>query len=433
MKRFLTVFLILISGALAAKQSMREAMMEIYNNKGADITVTSPDAFMGQKAGYVTGGNAVIRNKIENVRPLTVNLPHLNDMAGCGGIDIYTGGLSFINDQQLIEVFKSIVSNSEAYAFRLALQTVSPQIDNVMSELYTLAAAVNSFNINSCEQAMQMIDSLALNRDIAQQQQCRRDSIYDGDFEGYHSSRSYCAEEDDEEKKFYNLTWDVINNNPNINCSSQQMKEILMNLVGSVIVNKQGVDHIQPKIRDNEFLHALMYGGRMRLEQCSDGAQCLYTREVVIDIPRAESWIGTLEAMFDRLQEKCLKDEAMTQEERNFVCLHRLPLLNIIGSVVCYYKDVCHQESTNLATLLVKESLADYLQEVINNVSASCIEMKHSSFFDEDINDFLDRLDGLETRVERFRKKSRDEIEIERAMLERADYMERKVWEDIKF
>jgi conjugative transfer pilus assembly protein TraH len=47
--------------------------------------------------------------------------------AGCGGIDIFTGGFSFINTDQIVAAMKA-AANGAAFVFDLAINAISSQI-----------------------------------------------------------------------------------------------------------------------------------------------------------------------------------------------------------------------------------------------------------------------------------------------------------------
>jgi len=60
-------------------------------------------------------------------------MPHYR--SGCGGIDLFLGGFSYINAQAFTQLLRNIGSNAGGYAFNLALATVTPQIKSVLDEL----------------------------------------------------------------------------------------------------------------------------------------------------------------------------------------------------------------------------------------------------------------------------------------------------------
>ncbi len=106
----------------------------------------------------ITGGSLFVRNRVRTVQLAHVTLPSFR--SGCGGIDLFTGGFSFINSQNLVSSMKNILNNTAGYAFNLALESATPEIANAMKYMNTLANDVNRMNINSCEMSAGLVGSV---------------------------------------------------------------------------------------------------------------------------------------------------------------------------------------------------------------------------------------------------------------------------------
>src|SRR5579864_1733488 len=61
-----------------------------FSNALGSASVTGPTAYKGQSMGYYTMGNLSMRAPQANLQLAGVQLPSIK--AGCGGIDIFTGG-----------------------------------------------------------------------------------------------------------------------------------------------------------------------------------------------------------------------------------------------------------------------------------------------------------------------------------------------------
>ena len=121
--------------------------------------VTTPGAYETRQRGVLTGGQYTAHNRIRNVQLFSFSLPSIS--AGCGGIDIFAGSFSFINSDQLVALMRSIASNAVSYAFKVALETMSPTISGIITELNDLAQKINSSNINSCRIAQGFVNDIA--------------------------------------------------------------------------------------------------------------------------------------------------------------------------------------------------------------------------------------------------------------------------------
>ena len=89
-------------------------MQAMFNDLGALGNVTTPGAFRGQAMNLYTGGSLMMRAPGRNYPLATVQLPSLR--AGCGGIDMFLGGFSFLNVDYLVQKLQNILSAAPAAA-----------------------------------------------------------------------------------------------------------------------------------------------------------------------------------------------------------------------------------------------------------------------------------------------------------------------------
>ena len=61
------------------------------------VTYTSPGSFNDQTRGYVTAGGMSGRIDVHNDYVMSLSLPKVK--AGCGGIDMFLGGMSFLDPE----------------------------------------------------------------------------------------------------------------------------------------------------------------------------------------------------------------------------------------------------------------------------------------------------------------------------------------------
>lgn len=102
------------------------------------------------------GGSFSMRSPLKSVNLVAFDPPRLN--AGCGGIDLSGGSFSFINGQQLIQIFRSVASNAVGLAFKAAIKSISPSLSDLISEFQTLLQNMNNLAKNSCQLAHLVVD-----------------------------------------------------------------------------------------------------------------------------------------------------------------------------------------------------------------------------------------------------------------------------------
>ena len=132
-------------------------MQELFDSVNAQGNVSNPAVLQGQTMNLYTGGSLFMRMPKRTYQLATVTPPSWN--AGCGGIDLFAGGFSFINKEQFVALLRNIGSNALGYGFKLAIQNLCPTCDNVMQALQAMAQAANRLNMDSCEAAKGIVNA----------------------------------------------------------------------------------------------------------------------------------------------------------------------------------------------------------------------------------------------------------------------------------
>jgi len=117
---------------------------------------TQPTAQMGQRRGVLAGGSVIIRNRIMKANPVTLTPPGFS--GGCGGIDLYGGSFSFINQSEFTGLLRSIAANAGGYAFQLGINAMCPDCGSLMSDLQKKVQSLNEHLANSCQLAQGIVN-----------------------------------------------------------------------------------------------------------------------------------------------------------------------------------------------------------------------------------------------------------------------------------
>jgi len=240
---------------LASRSADLNAEMQaMFNDLGALGNVTAPGAFRGQAMNLYTGGSLMMRAPGRNYPLASVQLPSLR--AGCGGIDLYGGAFSFINKEQFIALLRNIGANAVGYAFKLALQSISPDIDKLLTELQDQINKINAMNINSCEAAQALVNGIVGEYDNSMMSGCANISQYLGSVTDRADARLSCASNAPAVVKAAadsadpnvrnttfvkgNVTWLALNQvGGDI---SREEKELIMSVIGTVILTPPADD-----------------------------------------------------------------------------------------------------------------------------------------------------------------------------------------------
>jgi len=148
---------IFLSAAFAAPPAMSSVLADMnsmfMSNSTAATTLKTRD-----RVGIVGGGFSM-RTPVKSITIIAFDAPRLN--AGCGGVDLFGGSFSFINSQQLVQIFRQVAANAAGLAFKAAIKSISPALDALMSEFQTLMQNMNNLAKNSCQLAHLIVDPAA--------------------------------------------------------------------------------------------------------------------------------------------------------------------------------------------------------------------------------------------------------------------------------
>ena len=140
------IFLLLVPGTASS------AWVDDWLNQR---TTTSPNYFSGQQRGYYSGGSFSARWPNSADYPVTVEMPRIK--SGCGGIDVFMGGFSFMNTDYLVDKLQGILSGAASVAFDLGLKTLCEQCSNTIKNFEALSDKLNSMQLDECAAAKELV------------------------------------------------------------------------------------------------------------------------------------------------------------------------------------------------------------------------------------------------------------------------------------
>ena len=118
-------------------------------------TEISPGYFEGQKRGYMTTGSFSARWYTSNDYLFTAEPPRVK--AGCGGIDVFLGGFSFLNFDYLVQKLQRILQSAPAAAFDIALSVLCEPCSKTIKSLEAMTDSLNSIQLDDCKAAKVLV------------------------------------------------------------------------------------------------------------------------------------------------------------------------------------------------------------------------------------------------------------------------------------
>ena len=125
------------------------------------MTVTHPGYFEGQRRGYFTGGGFQARWRMRNDHLMSAQPPRIR--AGCGGIDLFLGGLSFLDPDLLVQKLQRILQAAPAVAFDMAMKTLCKECSDTMMKMHQTASWLNSLQLNECALSKRLVTTVKAN------------------------------------------------------------------------------------------------------------------------------------------------------------------------------------------------------------------------------------------------------------------------------
>ncbi len=260
--------------------------------------VTAGGGYQDQTGGFYTGGSVFARSKVNNADLFSLQMPHYR--SGCGGIDLFLGGFSFINAAEFTQLLRNIGSNASGYAFNLALATVTPQIKSVLDDLSAKVHSITNQTINSCEAAATLVGGAWPQTDASSQLLCNAMGNELGKASDWAQSRQKCGVKKERESinalkgtgkavEFkdilgdeFNVAWKAIQKNAFLS-KDPQLAEFFMTISGTIVSRlvkgRLEVKVFPSKSIDPQLLSALIKGkAGVQIYKCDlhDENQCLH-------------------------------------------------------------------------------------------------------------------------------------------------------------
>lgn len=449
-KSCLLIPLLLVSFVTTSQAAgMQDNLEKAFGALGMSSNLTSGGGYQDQTGGFYTGGSAFVRSKVNNADLVSLQLPHYR--AGCGGIDLFTGGFSFINADAFMKLLRNIGSNAAGYAFNLALATVTPQIKSVLDDLSAKVQAVTNQSINSCEAAATLVGGVWPQSDAGSQLLCNAMSKDLGTASDWAQSRQQCGSEEKraginskkgqgKDPAFkdvlgdeFNIAWKAIQKNKFLS-SDAQLAEFFMTISGT-IVSKRDKEHLHlamfpSQIMDPKLLAGLIKGGvTVQIYKCDDKAEdkCLSPTLQDVALSDKASLFGKVHALLLSLSQKVREDKAILDTEKTFVNSTMIPVLKIMAVESAFKAGGSPLSVTDFSEAIAHDILLHYLEEVMSTVWDSVTQLKKTQINDHMIEEF--RTGIAEARKHLFSKRTAlfEQMAITLELIERTQQIETKL------
>lgn len=416
--------------------------MNLFLVFASTVSKTNDGYVDTQSAGISAyGPSGKLRRKVETKQLAHIKFPDVR--ADCSGIDWHMGSFSFIDGQGLIQFIKNIGSQSAAYAFNLALETMSPQINGVLKDLSNKLNNVNLANINSCEAAAALVGSVAPRQEKIQHHTCRllgTESSQITDFVAAHrgcgkggDSKDSVAQKAEDKLKGnmggdFNVAWEVLKKHPSW---PHQLKETIMSLTGTVIV-KGGKHHPYPPLGLNDkFFEAFATGGTTQVYRCvGDQDKCLNIETVDRVLTTDETHLAQVERIIRNIEGKIYSDVPLIEEEKNLVNSCQFPIYRVINVTSASNKSYSPIELNQYAKIIAHDVLNSKFKEIIAIVEVLASMLQNSQMNAEPLMKYMEQVRVVQRRLNQISFEIGRQVKEIFAILDRIEATERAIFSE---
>lgn len=390
-----------------------EKLIRTLGPKGSMINVTQSQMVKEKSAGHIMGrGASISAPPLEDAHLLRANAPSCNwggDICG-QSMNIYTGGLSVISAQEFANFLKSLTQHAKAYASILAVKTVCPQCENIMTWLQEQAAFFNGLTIEGCETMKLLAGGMQTAADSAGKYMRQKGLLDSGQKKDMAALQQEAAKDSDNSEAGlpeggenilgdnWNLVWKALSTRASKASSKTdvQFKEFMMSLTGSVISKKKGGrfdPEYLPSLIDGDSLKEYMgiekKSKAMQVYKCDKTVECLNPFPIVPAFDESLTIKSKIYKLVASMMKKILFDgkRDFTDDEIVLDQMSSIDLLAIMEQNLAEYGYTKKNDQNNnskfnfylnesILNAICYDVVVEYLSKLINEARRAVAEME---------------------------------------------------------
>ena len=373
-----------------ARADVGQQMNSFFQDAGGAANVTGPTAFQGQSAGYYSLGNVWTRFPQKSVSPFNLQLPSAR--AGCGGIDLFSGSFSFINAAEIVAMLKATANNALGFAFKLAIDSVSPEIGKVMDEFSQKAQLLNQMNISSCETAQALVGGIWPQMDSTRSTICEAVGNSQGVFSDWAAARQGCnnggqrdgtiagntdpAMKDQLVGEPHNYTWEALKKSQKFGAFDQSFSEYIMTLVGTIVTTPPKDGQKGPQVvmygpAEEAVVTALLDGTAnapaVKILKCNND-DCTDVSDQTLTIDQSSALRPRIAGMIKSMSSKIRSNTALDASEKQLLNLATVPLYKVLAVQAFAHYALTDGEIDTLSEIVAVDLLNAMLDNMLDRV-----------------------------------------------------------------
>jgi len=126
----------------------------------ANSSYSGTSSYSGGGRNFITAGNLQFRANSSVSYPITMSAPRMK--GGCGGVDTFLGGMSFMDVDMLVDKFEQMIQNGEVIAFQMAIKALSEKLGVTTESIQNVMDMLNGLQLDSCAMAKSAIQTVVV-------------------------------------------------------------------------------------------------------------------------------------------------------------------------------------------------------------------------------------------------------------------------------
>jgi conjugative transfer pilus assembly protein TraH len=378
----LMVLILTFSLAATASADTGSKMDAYWSGSMGTGSVTGPTAYSGQTMRYYSGGALTMRTPQQNLQLFGFQPPSLS--AGCGGIDIFAGGFSFVNSAQLVAFMKAVASNAEGQKW--------------LNDLQHMAQEINSTNISSCQAASALVNTAFGSLEAGAHNLCSELGASSGAFSDMVQGWAQCqnnsvsqlaagsATAQQVNPTSLNLAWQAILKNPFL-ASDATFAQTMMTITGTLVTNCSGdgagqctLSNSPPMGDQKSLIAAMLDGGSVTILKCDELTKCLNpTAGQTTTIAASSGYKQRVQGLLDDMVQRIVSRQALTSDEINLVNASPLPVLKMAHVYATAYGIGAQQVMDNYSELIATSLVISFIEDEVYQVRMSAQNLPNAN------------------------------------------------------
>ncbi len=415
--------------------------------------MTSPAIIKDQSGGYMTGGSILIRGpRPKELQPFNVQSPSMKFDACTGSADFRFGGFSYISAPEFASFLKGVAKASGAYMVKMAVKTVCPQCEQIMSDLEAIARDINGMSMDQCAMAQSIAEGAFSKLRSSEKQKCMMAANVQKKATDITATTSQCQDHAgdaiDDSKEFedmlgdeFNLVWKALSQGSKLAVSDADntLKTLMMSVSGTIIGLKRGGKYqfsYKPSLLDDKELLDKYMGtssgdSKLTLYSCNEKEKCLDPKEVEVTLKSNDTLYGNVSKLIRSLVIKVQDDNHnLSDEEKALISFSNIPIITLIELELTTKGDTDDLlvRMGEFIEVVCYDVITNFMQIMLNRVVAKVQILEHVSAEDVVIDRFIAGTDTVRRYLADAKHGAFQKLQVITQIKERLD-MQRKEFE----